>query len=234
MRHSARRKRFYIKPLAAAALCCSIIFMASAAAVAQSGRRISKGARAATPLPTTTQPTPKAAPVVKPDKTELYVALYERDAFLNIPLYLHDAVMRAFIQRLAEASSFKVTPGKEMHRAEAVKHAKEEKSAYVVLLQLDVDTFDSRRSGNVDTTKLSIRYSVFAPVTGKSEAEGVVFQQDYRVGRGTIGIPSRTRGSGSLYSDYLLKEAAREAANRVLASLRVTTPTPRPPGVTGN
>ncbi|HEY0405964.1 MAG TPA: hypothetical protein VGC89_09575 [Pyrinomonadaceae bacterium] len=233
MRHFDRsRKRFSLTSLATAAvLCCSIILLAGVGAEAQSGRRVSKGARASTPLPSQPQPTPAAA-LPKPDQMELYVVLNERDPFLNIPLYLHDTIMRAFIQRLAEASSIKVTPGKEMHRSEAIKHAKGETSAHVVLVQLDVDTFDSRRSANADPTKLSIRYSVFAPVTGKSETEGVVFQQDYRVGRGAIGLPTR-RTAGGLYSDFLLREAAREAANRVLASLHITQP-PRPPGATGN
>jgi hypothetical protein len=242
MRHSDRhsdhclRARFSLTPLAAASvvLCCFVFLTASSVAKAQSGRRVSKGARAVTPLPPE-PPKPTKPPAVKPDdRIELYVTLNERDPFQDIPIYLHDTIMRAFIQRLAESSSVKVTPGKELHRSEAIKHAKGETRVHVVLLQLDVDTFDTRRTGsaNVDRNKLSIRYSVFAPVTGKSETEGVVYQQDYRVGRGVIGFPSPGNGS-ALYSDYLLKEAAREAANRVLSSLHIAQP-PRPPGVAGN
>jgi hypothetical protein len=60
--------------------------------------------------------------------------------------------------------------------------------------------------------------------------EVVVYQQQYRVGRGGVSVPT-TRRNGPLYSDYLLKEAAKDAANRVLAAFRTYTP-PRDPGLT--
>lgn len=235
MRHPSRFiKRVSLTTLVTVALCCSMLCLSSLTTAAQSGRRTSQRTQTRTAPVPETQPTPPT-PVVKSDKTEvaLYVGHNEGDLFLNIPNYLRDSVMEVFLQRIKEASSIKVTPGKEMQRTEAIKRAKNEQSTYVVLLQLDLDTFDSNRTGStyVDPNKLFVRYLVFAPVTGKIETEGRVFQQALRVGRGGIGLPTPTRNN-PLYSDYLLKQAAREAANRVLASLRAYQP-PRQPGTNG-
>jgi hypothetical protein len=120
-----------------------------------------------------------------------------------------------------------------MHRTEAIKRAKTEESVYIVLLKLDTDLIDTQTPtmGGVDLSRLIIRYTVYAPVTGKTKLEGAVYQQQYRVGRGGIGLPSPKRNN-PLYSDYLLKEAARDAANRVLEAFRTYQPT-RDPGLNG-
>lgn len=228
MRHSSRFiNRVSLTTLAAVALCCSMLCLSSLTAEAQSGRRTTKSTTTSTPPVQETQPAP-ATPAVNADKTDtaLYVGYGDQDLFLNIPLYLTDTVMNNFLQRIKEASSLKVTPGKKLNRTEAIKRAKDETTTHIVLLQLELDAFDSRRTGTtyVDPNKLVVRYSVFAPVTGKLETEGRVYQQaGTRVGGVGIGLPTRT-GNNPLYSEYLLKQAAREAANRVLSGLRAYQP----------
>lgn len=234
MRHTACFiKGVSLKRLTALVLCCLLGLIACSMAQAQSGRRVSKRTVAAPAPPAETKQTP-VAPVAKTEAPQLslYVCMSERDSFMNIPLYLIETIRNVFVQRIGQASDINVASGPETHRSEAIKRAKAEESVYVVLLQLD-SQYDSPRTGmgRVDESKLLIRYSVFAPVTGRTKAEGIVYQQQYRVGRGGIGIPSRQRNN-PLYSDYLLKEAARDAADRVLEALSVYRPT-RGPGLNG-
>jgi hypothetical protein len=234
MRHLSHCiKRVSLNGGVAPLLCCLLAFACCSLVQAQSGRRVTKRSPS-TPVPSVDAGQTTAPPIAKADKEQLklYVCAGERDPFLNIPRYASDTIRNVFVQRISQASSIDVVSGPEMHRTEAIKRAKAAEKEYVVLLELDSDEFDSRRSttiGNADLSRLIIRYYVFTPGTGKSKLEGVVYQQN-RVGRGGVSIPS-TRRNNPLYSDYLLKEAAKDAANRVLAAFRTYTP-PREPGLT--
>lgn len=216
----------------AIAFCCLAIFAITSGAQAQSGRRASKSR---TPPVATPAPPPEKPPSPRPSvaKTEemafsLYVCMSNGGLFLNLPGYVSESLRSVFLQRLQEERGIKVTAGENQHRTEAIKRAKAEESTHVVLLELETETMDARDAfGNVDQSKLLVRYTVFAPSTGKIKLSGRVYQQQYRAGRGGIGVPS-TRRNNPLYSDYLLKEAARTAAERVLAEFSGYQP-PRAP-----
>jgi hypothetical protein len=218
-------------------LCCLLSLIVCSMAQAQSGRRVSKRPSATPSAPATqTKETPATAAVTKADKPQLsfYVCTSDRDMYVDIPQYYSESIRNIFVQRLNQASNIDVVTGPDMQRGEAIKRAKSGESAYVILLKLDVDSFDVQRTanmGSIDPSKLIIRYTVFAPVTGKVKMEGRVYQQQYRMGRGGIGLPSPRR-TNTGYSDYLLKEAARDAADRVLASFQYQPP--RDPGLRGN
>lgn len=212
-----------------AAFCMLFLFGIGSTTRAQSGRRVAKRPPVSTSPATETKPasTPATARAEQPQIT-LYVCMDQRDPFFSTPLYLSQNIRNIFVQRLEEASSIKVMTGVNSNRSEAVKRAKNERGTYVVLLQLDSDSVQRSSTSNPDYSSLYIRFAVFAPVTGKTQLEGRVYQEQYRVGRGGVGLPSPQRNN-SIYSDYLLKEAAREAANRVLQSFRYQTP--RDPGL---
>jgi hypothetical protein len=179
-------------------------------------------------------PEEKQAPrpsVVKTDEAalSLYVCMSSSDLSLNIPHYLSESLRNIFVQRLREEPGIKVTTGEAQHRTEAIKRAKAAEGTFVVLLELDTETMDSRDAvGNVDQSKLLIRYTVFAPTTGKVKLAGRAYQQQYSRGPGGVRLPQTRRSNSPLYSDYLLKEAARTAAERVLAEFGGYQP-PRAP-----
>ena len=233
MRHLHRFiTRASLNGAATLAFCFSALLIFASITQAQSGRRVKRPPISPSPAPEAQpQPTPATVKVAKAQPFSLYVGMDRRDFFADIPLYFYDSIRTAFVQRLNQASSVQVTTGAEMHRGEAAKRAKNEQSTYVVLLQLELDTFDPRRSSgsNVDPSRLSLHYLVFAPVTGKTKFEGRIYQKQYRTGRGGIGLPSPGRNN-PIYSEYLLKEAAREAADRVLEDLNIYT-APRGPGL---
>ena len=206
--------------LALAATLVLIAFSAGTVA-AQSGRR----ARSSSPAPAPT-PTPKAAPVEKKPEVEtkadlsFIVGIDRAAGFTNIPSYFYDTVLRVCAERLDDSPSVDVSvANREMSRGEAVKRAKAETESHIVWLQLRVD--GGMGQSNDDLSQIYIDYVVFAPTTAKIMTSGRSYQQVHR-GGGVIVMP-RPGGRASLpYTEQLLKQAARDTAERILSSLNVS------------
>ncbi|CAN5866995.1 hypothetical protein BH18ACI4_BH18ACI4_06930 [soil metagenome] len=200
------------------ALAAALLALCAEPVVAQSGRRAPKSS--STPAPT---PTHRAEPVEKKPAVEnnaglSFIVGIDRVAnFVSIPIYLYDSVVRACAERLDDSPSVKVDiANREMNRGEAVKRAKTETDSHIVWIQLRID--NARGGSNADLSEVYIEYWVFAPSTAKMIANGRSYQQAYR-GGGVIVIP-RPGGRASLpYTEQLLKEAAREAAGRILSAM---------------
>lgn len=209
----------------------AIVFILSCAStnLAQSGRRVRKST---SPPVTNPEPTPEPTPTTssqtpKPRLTFL-VGLNRYTGFVNIPFYAYEGVLRSVAERLADAPSVHVGGAQsEMNRSEAIQKAKAEKEAYVVFLELRVDsmTGDSRNGGTNDD--LSIEYWVFAPTTAKVATSGGTYTRSQR---SRVLIPGRT---SSVYGDRYLNQAAQEAADRILAHFRLHAPPNRRPWVRG-
>lgn len=99
----------------------------------------------------------------------------------------------------------------EMSRSDAINGAESGLEAYVVWIQLKLETMGEDDDGNL--TNLYIEYSVFAPMTGKLATHGKVYQPRRH---------SEARAKrGSVYGDDLLNQAAQEAADKILAALKL-------------
>ncbi len=196
----------------------ALIAVRAGPVAAQSGRRAPRSSAA--PAPT---PTPQVALVGKKLPAGTRVALsfivgIDRVAnFTNIPMYLYDSVLRACAERLDDSPSVKVNlANREMNRGEAVKRAKAEADSHVVWIQLRFD--DARSLSDADLGEVYIDYWVFAANTAKMITNGRSYQQAYR-GGGIIVMP-RPGGRASLpYTEQLLKQAARDAAERILSAM---------------
>jgi hypothetical protein len=199
----------------------SLLVLSAASVAAQSGRRAPK--TAPVPIPT---PSPETTPSRKkaPDGPALSVVVgIDDDAFSNIPLYFNGSVLGSCVDRLRDEPGVKVyVAERSMNRSEAVKRAKAEKESYVALLHL---RGDNMAGSSTSLSDVFIEYVVFAPTTGKVVATGHAYQQAYR-NRGVVLGPG-TSGS-SVYTEYRLKEAARDAAERILNALRAAPPLSRP------
>ena len=188
--------------------------------VAQSGRRAPKSV-----------PTPAATPESissekKPSEKEqprlpLTVGIDSHDAFAFLPQYFYDSVLESCAERLSEARSIKIDVQRNMNRGEAVKRAKAEREANVVLLQLRTDSMGSS-SANGDYSQVYIEYWVFAPTTAKVITSGNVYQQAYRT-KGVI-VPVPSGQTNTAYTELRLKQAAQEAADRILSALHLARP----------
>src|SRR6185295_2140453 len=133
---------------------------------AQSGRRQVKPPPAA-PVPT---PTPEATPVPKKQvKSELFffVGADRNSSYTSLPFTYYDIVLRGCASRLRAGSSADVeVSDNDVNRGEAIKKAKSETKAYVVWLNLTIDTM-ARSYDN-----LVIEYIVYAPETAKIVTNG--------------------------------------------------------------
>ncbi|HEV2884341.1 MAG TPA: hypothetical protein VGW36_05750 [Pyrinomonadaceae bacterium] len=101
----------------------------------------------------------------------------------------------------------------DMTRGEAVRRARTEKEAYVVLLELVVDRMSS---SNSDNPQLCLQYWVFSPTTGKIKTSGATYSHTTRSG-GVI----LTRRMPDVLRDHNLQQASREAAERILAAFKL-------------
>jgi len=146
----------------------------------------------------------------------LLVGIEDRSTFGTIPYYLFDTVLDNCVRRLGEAND--VIPkslGRSVARTDAINRAKNEKETYVVWLQLGSDLEDAGKQSKNGPDELYVRYTIFEPVTGKIKQAGRTHKQIYRVGRGGVSAPTSSKNN-PLYSEYAVKQAAREAAERVL------------------
>ena len=184
---------------------------------AQSGRRAPKSV----PLPT---PTPESTSSAKQpsekEKRSLVIGIDSNDTFGRIPQYFYDSVLQSCAQRLREAASIKLEVQRNLNRGEAVKRAKSEQETEVVLLQLRSDSMGSS-GGNIDLSQMFIEYFVFAPTTAKLITSGNVYQA-YRT-KGVVVTPP-TSGQNPAYIELRLKQAAHDAAERILSALHISKP----------
>jgi hypothetical protein len=140
------------------------------ATLAQSGRRTPKPQQTPVTTPETeTRPTTSDGRELK-HKVSLVVAReLSSDRLLS-----EEAIFSHFVKYLSEFTNVTVTEAGDLKRDHAVKRAKKETDAAVVLVQFDVDEF---QAGTiiVNPTDLDVKVLVFAPRTGQKKFEGKVY-----------------------------------------------------------
>jgi len=197
-------------------ICLALVGACAITAAAQSGRRQPKPAPAA-PVPTPT-PEPTPEPKKEDNKSTLtFIIASERNSgFENYPFSYYDAVMAGCAGRLRSASSATVDVAQsDMSRGDAIKKAKGETSAYVVLIKFKLDQMTARSYDD-----LEVEFTLFAPETGKVVTFGTAYQNVNQAGPITTG--PRSRGaSGPMYREQFLKRAGEDVAQRILKALHL-------------
>jgi hypothetical protein len=219
--HSMARSRFLA---AAIVTLVSLFTLGTLSFNAQSGRRSVKPPATPTPTP---EPTPAAVKPAGKDKAALtlIVGMDSPDNFAYIPQYFYDDVLQGCAQRLDQPRSVNVDIQRTMTRSDAIKRAKAEKENPVVLLRLRSDNISANNSSSTDLSQLYIEYFVFAPTTAKVLASGNAYPG---YGNKSLGVPPSS-GSATVV-EIRLKQAARDAAERILDALHISV---RPPGPLG-
>lgn len=201
-------------------LIVALVAVSACAVHAQSGRRQPRTTPAA-PVPT---PTPEPTPTPKQEKEDpgisFLVGIDRSGSFASYPFSFYDAVLQGCSDRLSAHSSAKVSVIGELSRGEALKKAKAETTAYVVLLQLKQEAMSSSSSNSYD--QLEIEYVVFAPGTSKIATSGRSYPNANRKGPLIIG-PTGRGSTSAVYTEQLLRYAAEDAAERILKALHLTT-----------
>lgn len=160
--HRLRRSVFVVS---------SLLVLLATEASGQSGRRAPKPPQPPVDTPQSeTEAKPKHDARALKHKVSLIVAReLSSDRLLS-----EEAVFSHFVARLNEFANVTVTDVGDLKRDHAVKRAKTEKDAAVVLVQFDVDEF---QAGTiiVNPTDLDVKILVFAPQTGQKKFEGSVY-----------------------------------------------------------
>ena len=210
--------------LVVVSLAVGVFLVCVSTAIAQSGRRGQKSTSAPASTP---EPTPTKKPSEKEKITVTFIVGVDRYlGFSTIPLSYYDTVARGCAERLDDAPGAKIEVAhKEMNRGDAVLRAKAEKEAFTVWLQLKLENVSGDPATVNNLSQIFIEYAVFAPTTAKTVTWGHTYQQGYRKGGVVVGLPGSSSGNVS-YSEYLLKQAAREAAERILNALKMGAPSP--------
>jgi len=207
---------------------CFLLAFSCLVVCAQSGRRLPKAQPASTPTesPEPT-PEPKRDSAEQP-KVSITVGINGRDMFANIPNYFFDSVLASCAERLSDAPSVDLAvTGKDMTRADASRIAKSQKEGYVVYLELRTDNMAGAMQN--DYSELYVEYVLFAPATAKSVTSGRAYQTLNRRA-GPISLPTTAGRNSSVYTEALLKQAARDAADHMLSALHMVLPKGTVPG----
>ena len=206
--------RRYIFSLTTASLVAAMVLFCVFNANAQSGRRSPKSAE-------------KSEKTTSQRKVSLLVSIEDRNQFSNMPYYLADGALDSCIDRLRDAAEISVSSSaKGMNRADAAHRAKAEKEMYVVWLQIVSDLPENAKQPKKGPDELYLRYTIFEPATARVKAEGRTHQPIYRMSGGGMSAPTSSRNN-PIYSEYALKQAAREAAELVMRAFEITPPEER-------
>ncbi len=218
--------RLISRSLSLVFLMALLVITSTSVALAQSGRRTPKQ-RELPPVPAAPEAATPPTPVSQPQQPtiSLIVGYDKNGGFMSMPYGLREAVMRGAVGRFRESTAVTVETHADMNRGDAVRRAKAETTAFVVWLEVDIDSMNSARtrSGGVDPDSLYVHFIVFAPTTAKSKADGRVYPNSSRRGPVSIGLPIPTGRSIQL-TEYLLQQAGEEAADRVLRALNIALP----------
>lgn len=187
--------------------------------IGQSGRQVRKSAPAPVATP---EPTPTLSKSVEKEKPTItfLVGVDQHNGFSTIPLQYYDSVVRACSERLDDASAVKSdTVHREINRRDAISLAKTQKTAYVVWLQFKLEGVNPDPTMMDNVNLLYLEYSVFEPTTAKVVTWGHTYQGARN--KGPVVRPSPSGRGNTAYSEYLLKQAARNAAEKILDAMKV-------------
>jgi hypothetical protein len=194
----------------------SLLLLLATQGMAQSGRRAPKPSQPVPTPQTDSEVTPKAGARDLKQKVSLLVGKEPSSK----QLLSEDSILKHFLTQLGEFTNVTATSIGDIKRDAAVKRAKGETDAIVVLLQFDVDEF---QNGTIilNSPDLDVRVYIYEPKTGKKRFEGKVY---YKAVGGPMlkrdnwpnGIPIRitTEAVGieaaEQVHDWLIVEATRK------------------------
>jgi hypothetical protein len=151
----------------------SLVLLLATQSLAQSGRR-TKPAPAPTPTPELQRDPAGESSQSSGRALTQKVSLLVGGNFSSKHLLSEDAILLNMISHLSESKNIRATSLGSLKHSEATKRAKMESERFVVLVEFDVDEF---QSGTIilNSPDLDVRILVFAPQTGQKKFEGKVY-----------------------------------------------------------
>jgi hypothetical protein len=148
-----------------------LLALVGGVAHAQSGRRAPTPQ--ATPAKTEATPAGEAAPKEESAR-KIKVVVARQSTSKTLPS--EDAIYASFVNRLNEFGTMVTTSIGDLNRDQAIKRAKAETDAFVVLMQFEIDSF---QHGTIvmNSPDLKITYFVFEPRSGKEMTKDKIYFQ---------------------------------------------------------
>lgn len=150
----------------------SLLLLFATETMAQSGRRAPKPAPPVNTPQTDTESTSRTGG--RDLKKAVSLLVTRGTSSKHLPS--EDAIFKYFLDHLGGLKNVTATPIGDSNRNIAVKRARSETQALVVMLEFDVDEFQSG-TFILNAQDLDIRVLVFEPKTGKKKFEGKVYYQ---------------------------------------------------------
>jgi hypothetical protein len=154
------------------------------------------------------EPDPEPAPDKKPELKQRLVIASDGGGF-DVSMISINVARQACVDEMRRlARTVNVQDSGTMHRSDAIKAAKNDDQTYVVLLEAGMMTMSSREA--------ELRYTIFAPKTGKVRGTGQGLPVDYnRLPRPPIAMTRQ---------DYAWELCGRDAARQILGRLGLGDP----------
>lgn len=149
----------------------SLLLLLSTHGLTQSGRKTVKPPPSAAPIPQSDD-VAKASSNARDLKNRVTLLVGRQNTSKH--LLSEDAIFEHLVKRLNELKNVNATSLGEIKHSAAVKRAKSESDAIVVLLEFDIDEF---QNGTIflDSPDLDIKVLVFAPGSGNEKFKGTVY-----------------------------------------------------------
>ena len=198
-------------------LVLAVLIASTAVVAAQSGRR--GGVKSSAPAnPPVSSPAQEPSKPKTPARIQLLVAIDSPTGFDGVPLRSRDIVLEACMRRLAESNDVTPTPAiQPMTRSEGLKAAKAETVRYVVWLQVRNERADYGADVSTTNAQLYVTYMIYEPGTAKLKGSG---RAQYGTKLGNVGV-SGPSARNAVYSDHVMKETARQAADKILDAFQI-------------
>ena len=149
----------------------SLLLLLVTQTFAQSGRRAPKPTQ---PPVTTPESDKKPSSIANAREVTRKASLVVAKQLSSKHLLSEDTIFAEFVQKLSEFKNVTTTSVGDLKHDAAVKRAKSEKEAFVVLVEFDVDEFQ-KGTLILNSPDLDVKILVFAPGTGKKQFEGNVY-----------------------------------------------------------
>lgn len=148
----------------------SLLLLLATQTIAQSGRRAPKPAQP----PVTTPETDQQPTISNGRELTRKASLLLAQQPSSKHLLSEDAIFSSIVKQLSEFKNVTATSVGDLKHDDAVKRAKSETEAIVVLVQFDVDAFQ-HGTYFPNSPDLDVKVLVFAPQTGQKKFEGKVY-----------------------------------------------------------
>jgi hypothetical protein len=228
-RDARARRRPLLLLLFAAAACLVAL---AAPAQSQSGRR--------KPAPLSPAPTPSPTPEAQGESESASGSRKASDADLLsftvhrldggysfLDFSVEESVVNAFVQRLTRSKGLSASRGDKLTRKEAQTRAKSGEHAYVVLLDIEEESWGGGVAGRTDTRTLVVKTYVYEPKTGVLKYVDRTAQRPYRQSAtvGGVRLPLPSPRTIERYPNELqLEQAGRDAADRIMQRFSLRLP----------